>query len=74
MRNLLRLTIALGVAGCGASTSSVELPQLEPCARPVVIPERALNDQQVEILWSRDRRALLDCGGKVAALSGRWTE
>ncbi|EEW57861.1 hypothetical protein SCH4B_3136 [Ruegeria sp. TrichCH4B] len=30
-----------------------------------------MSDQEVELLWARDRRALLDCGGKVEVLSGR---
>ncbi len=44
---------------------------LEPCAPPVRIPDGWLSDQQVELLWSQDRRTLLDCGDKVEVLSGR---
>lgn len=42
-----------------------------PCPAPVALPERGLSDRDVEILWGRDRRALLDCGGQVEVLSGR---
>ncbi|EDM71032.1 hypothetical protein RAZWK3B_16585 [Roseobacter sp. AzwK-3b] len=35
------------------------------------LPAGYLNDRQVELLWSRDRKALLDCGDKVEVLSGR---
>jgi hypothetical protein len=44
---------------------------LEPCTAPVRVPDGWLSDQQVEVLWSRDRRALLDCSDKVETLSGR---
>ncbi|WP_255731673.1 hypothetical protein [Phaeobacter sp. B1627] len=37
----------------------------------MLIPERWLNDREVETLWARDRHALLDCAGKVETLSGR---
>jgi hypothetical protein len=33
-----------------------------------------MNDAQVEHLWRTDRKALLDCGDKVEALSGRKIE
>lgn len=69
MRILFMCLSALALAGCGGSTASVE--SADPCAAPVLIPERWLSDQEVELLWSRDRHALLDCGGKVEALSGR---
>jgi hypothetical protein len=44
---------------------------VEPCAAPVHISDGWLSDRQVELLWSQDRRALLDCGDKVEALVGR---
>jgi hypothetical protein len=34
----------------------------------VVLPDRALSDRDVEILWGRDRRALVECAGKVDVL------
>ena len=44
---------------------------VDPCAAPVIIPDRWLSDREVEILWARDRKELLNCGDKVEALSGR---
>ncbi len=69
MRTLLACLSASVLSGCFGSTAFVE--SADPCERPVVIPERWLSDQEVEILWSRDRRELLNCGGKVEVLSGR---
>ncbi len=69
MRILLPCLAALALSACAASTTSVK--STDPCAAPVLLPERWLSDQEVELLWARDRRALLDCGGKVEALSGR---
>ncbi|WP_019221542.1 hypothetical protein [Bartonella senegalensis] len=42
---------------------SVELPALaqETCERPSLLPERALNGQEVVRYWGRDRAALLIC-------------
>lgn len=69
MRTLLLLSAVLALSGCSGSTGFVE--GLDPCARPVTIPARWLNDREVETLWAQDRRALLDCGDKVEVLSGR---
>lgn len=69
MRILLPCLAALALNACAASTTSVK--STDPCAEPVLLPERWLSDQEVELLWARDRRALLDCGGKVEVLSGR---
>ena len=69
MRILLPCLAALALNACAASTTSVK--NADPCAEPVLLPERWLSDQEVELLWARDRRALLDCGGKVEVLSGR---
>ena len=69
MRILFLCLSALALAGCGGSTASVD--SADPCAAPVLIPERWLSDREVEVLWSRDRHELLDCGGKVETLSGR---
>ena len=65
------LVIALILAGC--SSSYVEKPKpppslLVPCDRPVRLPERGLSDQEVEILWGRDRDALNACGSKLAGI------
>ena len=69
MRILLLCLAVSALAGCGGSTRYAEA--VEPCAAPVRIPDGWISDQQVELLWSRDRRALLDCTDKVEALSGR---
>ncbi len=69
MRILLLCLVVSALAGCGGSMRYAEA--VEPCAGPVRIPEGWLSDQQVELLWSRERRALLDCGDKVEVLSGR---
>lgn len=66
------------LSGCGGSTPSVDDPEdtfppslTRPCPRPVALPDAALNDQQVEVFWGRDRKALLDCGGRLEVLAGR---
>ena len=69
MRILLLCFAVSALGGCGGSTRYAEA--VEPCAAPVRIPEGWLSDQQVELLWSRDRHALLDCSDKVETLSGR---
>ncbi|WP_198133285.1 hypothetical protein [Roseobacter sp. AzwK-3b] len=69
MRILLLWSVAWALTGCTGSTTYVE--GADPCARPVSLPAGYLNDRQVELLWSRDRKALLDCGDKVEVLSGR---
>ncbi|WP_455466214.1 hypothetical protein [Bartonella sp. B39] len=42
---------------------SVELPPIaqEACSRPSLLPERALNGEEVARYWGRDRAALLIC-------------
>jgi hypothetical protein len=69
MRNPLPWIAALALAGCGGLTPSVD--GADPCAPPVQIPDRWLSDQEIELLWGRDRRALLNCRDKVETLSGR---
>jgi hypothetical protein len=69
MRNLFLWSAALALAGCGGSTPSID--GADPCAKPVQIPAGWLDDQQIELLWGQDRRALLDCADKVESLSGR---
>ncbi len=69
MRTLLFVSGVLVLGGCAASTPYVK--SADPCNKPVVIPAGGVSDRQVEILWSRDRRALLDCADKVETLSGR---
>ncbi|GGH36421.1 hypothetical protein GCM10010973_30340 [Cribrihabitans marinus] len=69
MRTPWSCASALALAGCAVSTPFVETA--EPCDRPVQIPVAGVSDRQVEILWARDRAALLDCGDTVETLSGR---
>ena len=61
----------LALAACeGSIQSSTEPPRLEPapdqltevCVQPVRLPDRALSQAEVEALWLRDRRALIECG------------
>lgn len=63
------------LAGCGVSAKSNDLPPslTIPCDRPVALPDRALSDRDVEILWGRDRRALAECADKAATLSAAIT-
>lgn len=65
---LIALPLALGA--CSGSIGSVEPPKLspppaeliEPCERPVLLPERILTQSEVEALWIRDRANLIECG------------
>lgn len=65
---------ALALSGCGASIAGeIETVPLPPslttaCAAPVPLPERALTDQEVEVMWGRDRSALRACGSRHGAL------
>ena len=72
MRTLCLCLSACLLTACGGLTVSAEPPPsaVIPCDKPVDLPDRALSDRDVEILWGRDRRALLDCGGKVEVLKG----
>jgi hypothetical protein len=44
---------------------------LAPAAPPVALPDRALAQAEVEILWGRDRTALRQCGSQIDGLA-RW--
>jgi len=68
----------LCLASCASTSVDVErLPPppsaLEPCAVPQALPQRALNDQEVELYWGRDRDALRSCGSRHAALA-TWSQ
>lgn len=39
------------------------------CKYPTVLPDSALDDQQIEVLWGRDRAALRECGSRHNALA-----
>jgi len=65
----LALLIVSALTGCGGSTRFAE--PAPACEAPVLIPDRALPDVDVEVFWGRDRNELLKCGDKVETLSGR---
>jgi hypothetical protein len=72
MLKRLMLPACLCLASC--ASTSVE-PLLPPpsltsrCAAPVRLPVRDLTDQEVEVLWGRDRDALKACGSQLDGLS-----
>ena len=72
MLKYLLLPACLCLASC-ASTSVDRLappPSLTlPCRSPVVLPQRDLTDQEVEVLWGRDRDFLRACGSQLEALA-----
>lgn len=37
------------------------------CDPPVTLPERDLTDAEIERLWGRDRKNLVDCGARQRA-------
>ena len=65
------------LTACGGSTvvEAVDLAVppspslLMPCREPVLLPERALSDREVEIFWGRDRSALRECASRHAGLA-----
>jgi hypothetical protein len=67
----LALTAFL-LAGCTGSTKFADVnslaplpPELKaPCTSPVKIPERPLNDQEIEEYWGKDRFSLAACRAK----------
>lgn len=73
MRTPLLLLPAFLLTGCAASTASrppvdpIPASIAAPCANPVILPDRALSDQEVEVFWGRDRTALRSCKSKHAA-------
>lgn len=40
------------------------------CARPVVLAEREMDQQDVEVSWAGDRAALRTCSSRLDALVG----
>jgi hypothetical protein len=74
---LLWFPSAFLLTACGGLTSveAVDFgaaPQASltlACGAPVLLPERALSDRDVEIYWGRDRRALRECGSRHSALA-----
>lgn len=67
--------LPLVLAACSGSTvADLALPPpaslVAPCPRPVLLPERALSQVEVERFWGRDRSALRACGEQVDGLAG----
>lgn len=74
MRKSLLLLSCLLLASCGSTNvERLDPPPslLAPCAAPVRLPERDLTDQDVEVLWGRDRSALRSCGSRLDGLA-KW--
>lgn len=65
---LLTLAACLALASCASGSGKAAPP---PCAAPVGLPDAALDDQQIEILWGRDRTALRECAARLAVATGR---
>lgn len=72
MLKMSLLPLAFLLVGCGGLISFRSPPPppslTVPCEVPVLIPDSALNDQQIELLWGRDRFHLRECGNRHAAL------
>ena len=65
------LSLLIVCAGCARDkppTAPLPPSLLEPCPAPVPLPDRAISDQEVEILWGRDRSALRACGSRHLGL------
>lgn len=69
-------TTAFLLQACAASTPSGEIEvgpvqqaAAEPCAGPVILPDRALSDAELEVFWRRDRIRLVNCREKHAVLA-----
>ena len=72
MRNLpAALAISL-LAGCAGSNSVEPIsppPSLTlPCKEPSDLPDRSINDQEIEVFWGRDRSALRECTSRHQGL------
>lgn len=69
MRTLLLFLLVSLLSACGGSDYA--RPDLPPCALPVALPDRALSDREVEVLWGRDRSALRECAGRLGVATRR---
>lgn len=73
---LLALASACLLTACSAYKPSASAPillpdistQIKRCSAPVVLPNRALTQAEVEQLWARDRVALINCGLSLDAV------
>ena len=76
MKTLMLIALPLVLGACSASTPSVEelniqrapASLLQPCPRPVNLPNRELSQSEVEDFWLVDRRNLLNCRSRHAGL------
>ena len=74
MHRFLPLTACLLTASCGLTSVKPLLPPpslTSPCKPPVTLPERDLNDQEIEVQWGRDRSSLRSCGSQLDGLA-KW--
>lgn len=74
MLNLLKATPACLLIGCGGldsgeATHASQASLLVVCAAPVALQPVAMNDQQIEVAWGKDRDALRECRARHAALA-----
>lgn len=68
------LLVFLLLASCASTSGSRSSPPpslTSPCSAPVVLPERDLTDQEIEVQWGRDRTALRSCGSQLDGLA-KW--
>lgn len=56
------LLVCLVLASCGSKNTPP--PDLPPVPGPQMLPDRALTDQEIEVLWGRDRANLAMCVGR----------
>lgn len=76
MRTLFLILPACLLTGCLGSTGAdiadpPPPPSLTaPCGVPASLPARALSDQEVEVLWGRDRSGYRACASRHSGLAG----
>lgn len=90
MKNTVAVVItalfALTLTGCVTTSRSISAPPPPPmlsevdrtllvdCLGPVRLPAGAITQRDVERLWITDRKALIDCGKRHAALRDYYLE
>lgn len=68
------LSACLLTVSCASTSVKPLLPPpslTQPCGAPVSLPERGLNDQEIEVQWGRDRSSLRSCGSQLEGLA-KW--